>query len=190
MRVAVFIVRTVDGVNVADMKIKVKEITEGCMPVRVNGDAFDLKAAKDITIKAPQSGVLHQEDNEKVRNVTFKNFTVIPLGIAMKLPEGFVADIKPRSSMTKKWYILQTNSPGLIDSNYCGDNDEWGLPVIAIGNSHIHAGDRVCQFEIRPSQFASLWQRLKWFFHRKIEFIKVDSLNSPDRKGFGSTGEN
>jgi len=172
------------------MKILIKEITEGCMPIRMNGDAFDLKAAKDIIIKAPQSGVLHQENNEKVRNVSFKNFTIIPLGIAMKLPKGFVADVKPRSSTTKKWHILQTNSPGLIDSSYCGDGDEWGFPVVAIGNCHIHKGDRVCQFEIRPSQFANWKQRLKWFFHKKIEFVKVDSLNSPNRNGFGSTGEN
>lgn len=172
------------------MKIKVREITKGCMPVKTpNGDNFDLRSAKNIIIKAPQSGILHQENNEKVRNVTFKNFTIIPLGIAVQLPKGFVADIRPRSSMTKKWHILQTNSPGLIDCSYNGDNDEWGLPVIAIGNSHIQAGDRICQFEIRPSQNASWWQRLKWFFHRKIEFIKVESLNNPDRKGFGSTGE-
>jgi dUTP pyrophosphatase len=173
------------------MKIKVKVLTEGCMPIiNEKGDAFDLRAAADVILNAPQAGVLHQENNKKLRDVKFNNFTIIPLGIAMELPKNFVADLRPRSSMFKKWYICQTNTPGLIDSSYCGDEDEWGLPVIAMSKSHICKGDRLCQFEIRPSQKATWWQWLKWIFKRKIEFVQVDTLGNKSRGGFGEGTKN
>ena len=173
------------------MKIKFKEIVEGCAPViNENGDAFDLRASQDYELNAPQATRLHQKNLEKTRDVRFNNFTIVKLGIAMQLPKGFVADLKPRSSTTKKWYILQTNTPGLIDCSYCGDTDEWGMPVIAIGKSHIAKGDRICQFEIRPSQNATPWQKIKWLFNKKIEFIKVDTLGNKARGGFGEGTKN
>lgn len=47
----------------------------------------------------------------------------INLGVAMKLPEGYEAIMAPRSSTFKNWGITQSNSIGVIDSSYCGDND-------------------------------------------------------------------
>jgi len=47
----------------------------------------------------------------------------ISLGVAMELPQGFEAIIAPRSSTFKKWGVLQTNSIGIIDNSYCGDDD-------------------------------------------------------------------
>ena len=52
-------------------------------------------------------------------------FKLIPLGIAMKLPKGYEAHVVPRSSTFKNFGILQTNSMGIIDETYCGDNDQW-----------------------------------------------------------------
>ena len=171
-------------------KIKVKVITPGCMPV-VNdkGNAFDLRAAEDIVLKGPHAMREHQVDNVKVRDVKFES-TIIPLGIAIELPKGFIANIRPRSSMFKKWKIIQSNSVGLVDETYCGDTDQWGLPVIAFSSSHITKGDRLCQFEIIPSQTATFWQKIKWLFTTKYVFVEVDTLSNEPRGGFGSTGVN
>lgn len=105
------------------------------------------------------------------------NYYEIPLGVAMKLPDGYEAIVAPRSSTFKKWGIIQTNSVGIIDNSYCGDNDEWKLPVIATRKTTIHAGDRICQFRIQKKM-------------TKPTFKTVSHLSDKDRGGFGSTGEN
>jgi dUTP pyrophosphatase len=158
-------------------KIKYKLITEGCAPVVTeNGDAFDLRAAKDVKIKAP---TVDEEGKVTINN------TLVPLGIAMELPKGCIANVRPRSSTYKKWYVIQSNSVGLIDETYCGDADEWQMPVIAFKNSKIAKGERICQFEIRPSQKATFWQKLKWMLTSEYKFVAVDTLNNTARGGFG-----
>ena len=54
--------------------------------------------------------------------------------------------------------------------------------------SKINALDRICQFEVVPSQKATFWQKLKWFFSNGIKLVEVDSLNNEARGGFGSSG--
>lgn len=103
------------------------------------------------------------------------HFYMIPLGVAMKLPEGYEALLLPRSSAFKNYGIIQTNSIGVIDETYCGNDDEWKLPVLATKNTFIPKGTRICQFRI--------------FEHQPdIEFNEVEDLQSPSRGGFGSTG--
>lgn len=120
------------------------------------GDWIDLRAAEDI--------VLDKGDR-----------TIIPLGVAMELPEGYEGHVLPRSSTCKKFNVIQGNSQGIIDNSYCGDNDEWGLPVIAVDHCVIHFNDRICQFRIVEKQ-------------PHIVFDIVDHLDNEDRGGFGSTG--
>lgn len=72
--------------------------------------------------------------------------------------------------------------------SYNGTNDEWKMSVVALGDCTINAGDRICQFRIQPSQKAKWWQKLRWLFTSKIEFMWVDKLNDKDRGGFGTTG--
>ena len=121
------------------------------------GDWVDLYTYEDVNLKAqiPQ---------------------LISLGIAMRLPEGYEAIIAPRSSTFKKWGILQTNSIGIIDSTYCGNNDIWKMPVYPTRDIEIPKDTRLCQFRIQKNQPA-------------FEFKPVEFLDSEDRKGFGSTGE-
>ena len=110
-------------------------------------------------------------------DLNFLEFTYIPLGVCMELPKGYSAIIAPRSSTYKKWGIVVANSIGIIDESYNGDRDEWHLPVIALRHTHIYKNDRVCQFRIiRKSP--------------DIDFIPVKTLNSTNRGGLGSTGEN
>lgn len=158
------------------MKIKVR-LLNGAQPLTVikKGDWIDLKANDEVVVTGP-----HIENN----NVKFEAYK-IPLGIAMKLPKGYEAIIAPRSSMFKQYDITQWNSIGVVDNTYCGNNDEWGLGVIAYANNVIPKDARICQFRIQLSQKATIWQKIKWLFTSKIEFEYVDDLNSIDRNGFG-----
>lgn len=105
------------------------------------------------------------------------DFKLISLGVSMKLPEGYEAHVVPRSSTFKKWGILQTNSMGIIDNSYSGTNDIWRFPALAMRDTVINKNDRICQFRIVKRQ-------------PTIEFEEVDTLDSVDRGGFGSTGAN
>lgn len=175
------------------LKIKVKEITKGCMPYIIqNGDWIDLVCAEDIKINAPQADTLkeiHFNDGSraKYRNVT-ADLEYIPLGVAMQLPKGFEAIVAPRSSTPNKFGIMCANSFGVIDGCYCGNNDEWKFPVVAIRPTFIEKGCRICQFRIQLSQKATLWQKIKWLFSSGVELVKVDNLQENNRGGFGSTG--
>lgn len=120
------------------------------------GDWIDLRAAETVELKAGE-------------------FKIISLGVSMKLPEGYEAHVVPRSSTYKKWGILQTNHMGVIDNSYSGDNDIWGMPVIAMRDTLINKNDRICQFRIVEKM-------------DELQFEEVEHLSGKDRGGFGSTG--
>ena len=102
-------------------------------------------------------------------------YVAIPLGVGMKLPEGYEAHVVPRSSTFKNFGLLQTNSMGVIDETYCGDNDQWHFPAYATRDAVIHKNDRICQFRIMEHQ-------------PTIEFTPVEHLTDESRGGFGSSG--
>lgn len=170
------------------MKIKVKQIAEGCFPKFIDkGEWIDLRSSITVDLKASQSGTLKKSKEGNYRDVTTE-VTYIPLGIAMELPDGFEAIVAPRSSTPKKFGVMCANSFGIIDNSYCGDADEWKFPVIPLRNTTIYYGDRICQFRIQLSQKANFFQKLKWFFSHRIKFVKVNNLNNKNRGGLGSTG--
>lgn len=163
-------------------EIRYRLLTPGCAPVvNDNGNAYDLRAAEGIKLAAP---VADSEGGVKFSTA------LVPLGIAIELPKGCKADVKPRSSTFKKWHIMETNSIGLIDESYCGDTDQWMMPVIAFNNTKIAKGDRICQFEIRPTQTATFWQKLLWLCTTGYRFVEVDSLGNTARGGFGEGTKN
>ena len=175
------------------MEIKIKILTPGCSPeISEKGDWIDLFTAQDVFLKGPEATTLKRKtvngEETKTRDVEFSNM-LIPLGVIMKLPKDFEAILVPRSSTYLKWGLLQTNSIGVIDNSYCGNNDEWKFPVVALKSQNIPAGTKICQFRIQPSQNASIWTKIKWLFSNKIVFKQVDDLGMEDRGGFGSTGQ-
>ena len=103
------------------------------------------------------------------------DFRMIPLGICIELPPGYEALVLPRSSTFKNFGIILANGMGVIDAEYCGDNDVWHFPAIAMRTTKIVYGDRICQFRIIKQQ-------------PDIEFEIVEHLGNKDRKGLGSTG--
>lgn len=122
------------------------------------GDWIDLRSAIDISLKKG-------------------DFALIPLGVGMVLPDGYEAHIVPRSSTFKNWKIIQTNSVGIIDNSYSGENDQWMMPVYAVKDTKIKKNDRICQFRILEKMPA-------------LEIQEVEYLNDVSRGGFGSTGKN
>lgn len=170
------------------LKIKVKVLTEGCMPaISDNGDWIDLKAAQDMEIRAAQAGVQYQEENEKYRDVHIP-VTYIPLGIAVKLPDGFEALINSRSSGPNKLKVFIPSGQGVIDNSYSGNGDQWHYVSAPMSNTNIKKGDRICQFRIQLSQKATIWQKIKWLLSSGVELVEVDDLGDNNRGGFGSTG--
>ena len=141
-------------------EIKVKYFVDGidelCY-VAGKSDWIDLHAAVDVDMKAGE-------------------FRLIPLGVAIELPEGYEAHVVPRSSTFKNYGILQTNSMGVVDCSYCGDNDQWRMPVYATRDVTIEKNARICQFRIMQNQ-------------PPLRFTRVERLDGPDRGGFGSTGK-
>ena len=117
-------------------------------------------------------------DLRSSETVEFKTgeFKLIPLGIGMRLPQGYEAHVVPRSSTFKNYGLIQTNSCGVIDGSYCGDDDMWRMPVYATRDTVIHVNDRVAQFRIVENQ-------------PKIVFEEVEHLGNDSRGGFGSTGK-
>ena len=88
------------------MQIKIKYFNDKLEKInKINqGDWIDLRSSIDCELKQGE-------------------FKLIPLGIAMELPEGYEAHIVPRSSTYKNFGIIQTNHMGVVDELYCGNND-------------------------------------------------------------------
>ena len=174
-------------------KIKVKRINKNIPLPEVieKGDWIDLRAAETVHLSAPQAGTLkrHTVDGVEVshRDVTFDS-KLIGLGVAMQLPKGLEAVALSRSGSFKNFGVILANSEGVIDQPYCGDNDEWRFNAIALRDTTINEGDRICQFRVQLSQKATMWQKIKWLLSSGIEIVEVDELDNPDREGIGSTG--
>lgn len=140
--------------------IKIKYFTDKIQRLGYIGgksDWIDLRAAQEVEMKAG-------------------DFKLIPLGIAMELPAGYEAQVVPRSSTFKNYGVIQTNSMGVIDETYCGDNDQWFFPAYALRDTVIRVNDRICQFRITEHQPA-------------LHFEEVGILGHEDRGGHGSTGK-
>ena len=120
------------------------------------GDLIDLRSAETVHLKKGE-------------------FHLIPLGVGMILPSGYKANVYPRSSTYKNFGIILANSVGQIDASFCGDNDQWMFPAIALRDTTINKNDRICQFEIQKIQ-------------PEIEFEEVERLDEVSRGSFGSTG--
>ena len=136
------------------MTIKIN--THGNPMPEKHGDWIDLSLAEDVMM---QEG----------------DFRLLSLGVSMELPEGYYAKILPRSSTPGKHGIILANSMGIIDHEYCGDDDIWRFPAYAIRDTQIKKGTRICQFCVVKQE-------------EEIDLVQVDKLGNKNRGGLGSTG--
>ena len=139
------------------IKIKYHDPDIAKMAIERHGDWIDLRAAENVCMNPGE-------------------FKLISLGVSMKLPAGYSAHVVPRSSTYKTWGILQANSVGIIDEEYCGENDIWKFPALAFRPTTINKGDRICQFRLVKKM-------------PDVQLETVTFLSAPDRGGLGSTGE-
>lgn len=159
-------------------KIKIKYF-EPSAKIEQHGNWIDVKSS--ITV---------QLDQVYTKNKTVvAPLNMIPLGFAMKLPKYYEAHLVPRSSTFKHFSAIQANSIGVIDETYCGEKDQWMIPLIAFDSVIINRGERIGQFRIELSQDAPWYAKLRWLFGGKIKFKEVEHLNQESRGGFGSTGK-
>lgn len=130
----------------------------GSMPER-HGVMWDLAASEDVCLKAGES-------------------KVIPLGVSMKLPEGYFGELYPRSSTCLKHGIVAGNSVGIIENEYCGKSDVWGFVAVAFRDTVITQGTRIAQF-----------MPVKMPEDVEFEVSRPEDWGYRDRGGYGSTGE-
>lgn len=138
------------------MKAKIK-YHDGASNLERHGAMWDMAASETVTLRKGE-----------VR--------IIPLGVSVKLPSGFMGVLVPRSSTCLKHGIMMANSVGIIENDYSGDGDVWGFVAYAIRDTVIEQGTRIAQF--MPVRYAD-----------DIEFEEVDSMGCANRGGYGSTGE-
>lgn len=176
------------------MIIKVKLDKGAFFPKELEvGDWYDLTTKEDVTIEGPEAKMLHRDRKTgKIEGTGKRDVSIysqlIDFGVAMKLPKGYEAHVLPRSSLFKNYGIILGNSMGMIDNSYQGNNDTWKFMAIALRKTFIPEGTRIAQFRIIPNQKATIWQKLRWLFSGKPKFVLVDSLESENRGGIGSTG--
>ena len=167
---------------------------------RDNSNAIDLYTAEDYEIEAG-------------------NFGMISLGITIDLPDGYKADIRPRSSTFSKFGLIQTNHVGLIDTSYSGRTDIIKMPIFSLLTQKdiIEAFKQYSVNMIDATELSDTAEEddymktLTNFSFRKtfipkgtrlcqmeifpvmedVEFVDtlVEDWKSEDRGGFGSTGK-
>ena len=102
--------------------------------------------------------------------------TMVPTGLYLELPQGYEAQIRPRSGLAAKHGLTVLNSPGTIDADYRG---EIRVILVNLSNDNfvINNGERICQMVIAQ--------------HAQVVWEEVDSISETERGdgGFGHTGK-
>ena len=158
-------------------QIKVKYLDENLTKMEKidKGDLVDLRASQIFSCK-------YNQETKKLDKIQVQfpyqykqgETLFIKLGFAMLLPEGYKANVYPRSSTFKNYGLLLTNSVGQIDNSY---HEEWCAMFYATRDGEINYDDRILQFEITPQTM------------NNIKFDFVETLGDiEERGGFGSTG--
>jgi dUTP pyrophosphatase len=150
------------------LKIKYRLLNPMCEP-EVHGDWIDLKVAETTMF-------------------VLDEFKIVSLGFIIQLPKYYEANIVPRSSLYKNKLILQTNSFGIVDTAYSGENDIIKFPALSMGFTTLEEGERICQMKVVLTQNAPWWAKIKNLFYSGYELHQVDVMGNPNRGGFGSSG--
>ena len=142
--------------------IDIKVVNRGSQPLPQY--ATPQSAGMDLRADIAEPIVLHPMERR-----------LIPTGLHIALPEGYEAQVRPRSGMALKHGIGVLNSPGTIDADYRG---EIGIILVNLSNEPfvVNDGDRIAQMVIAR--------------HERVEWVAVESLDETQRGagGFGHTG--
>ena len=172
-------VKWIDQPTKDDNSISIKYFDNNLpkLAVTEKGDCIDLRVSKVYRMKS-HSGLPMKDKEEVEFPYHYHNDDVLffKLGVGMKLPKGYKANVYPRSSTFKNYGFILTNSVGIIDNAYCGEKDEFCAMVYCTREGVINYGDRVFQFEPVP------------VYTHNFTYEEVDSLDQESRGGYGSTG--
>ena len=156
--------------------VKIKVLPGGRMPEKktAGAAAWDCYARIDMP-EAPKD--MPEAPKDEMWIPKRHRGAKVPLGFAMEIPEGYHAEILPRSSTGAKTPFRVSNSAGIIDSDYRGevcaliDNINWCMPEV------VRDGDRIVQMLIVKDP--------------DVELVEADELSKTDRgaSSFGSTGK-
>lgn len=171
------------------MEVNVKYFNKNSTPLQLTykGDLIDLRI-RDVCRELFLYDVHGKLASTKLESINMfdscfsynkGDVLKIKLGVAMKLPDGYKANLYPRSSTFKNYGWLLTNSVGQIDNSYCGDNDEWCAEVYCTRSGICKFDERAFQFEIVPSMKITCYP---------VNFNTVDKLDNEDRGGYGTSG--
>lgn len=110
-------------------------------------------------------------------NIMPKELAYIPLNVVIETPPGYMLALVPRSSTFKKTGLLMANSYGVVDQDFCGENDELLFQVVNLGDqiTTVKKGTRIAQGVFKPVGIVTEW-------------VDVEYMENPDRGGIGSTG--
>lgn len=158
------------------IKLQIKEVRESAtMPTQAHsGDMIDVYAAEDVVVNSFES-------------------TIIPLGIAMNIPEGYRIKLFSRSSLPLKKKIVVSNSVGIIDTGYknelglichslpccrsiCVSGTDLGIDALFNNPVKIYKGDKIAQFQL---------EKIVDF---ELEEVKELDMSNDRGGGYGSTG--
>ena len=142
-------------------KLDIKVVNRGHQPLPAYATAQS--AGMDLRANLDESIVLHPLEHR-----------LIPTGLFISLPEGYEAQVRPRSGLAFKHGITVLNAPGTIDADYRG---EIGVLLVNLSNTDfvVNDGERIAQMVIAR--------------HEQVNFIEVDQLDETERGagGYGHT---
>lgn len=145
-------------------------------------DCMDIKIKRiDNTLPLPEyktEGAVAVDLYSRIdETITPGEMKLIPTNVIVATPPGHMFIIAPRSSLAKKKGLVMTNSVGIIDQDYCGENDEINLLLqnFTKENVVITRGERLGQ-----GMFVKI---------EKANWQEVEKMNDVSRGGFGTTGQ-
>lgn len=135
------------------------------------------EVSEDVVNRKEEMKCVAYDPDQTLYKINYKKGAIfkVSLGIAAQIPMGMEVKIYPRSSLRKHHNCILTNSVGVIDDTYSGNEDVWQAELYAIDDGHMYLGDRIVQFEL-----------VNQGYQPAINY--VDRLKGNNRGGFGSTG--
>jgi dUTP pyrophosphatase len=141
------------------MKVKIKRIDQNLqLPIyETSGSVgFDLLCREDVTINPSE-------------------IALIPANVIVEIPQGYMLMVTLRSSTPKKYGLLMPHGVGIIDNDYCGEEDEIKIQVynFTANPVTVKRGDKIAQ---------GIFTKVD-----KAQWEEIDRMNQQTRGGFGST---
>ena len=162
------------------MYIRIKKMRENAkLPEFKGGNWLDTYVSQVGFVRRDLKGEFTFDDiiwsDKDEFDILIGDIIIFKLGFALELPKGKELHLLPRSGTFRKYGLLLTNSMGIGDDTYIGDNDEYLAMMYATRNAKVNVGDRLIQIKIEDAM-------------PNYHLVEVDHFGNEDRGGYGSSG--